>query len=227
MSETLKSVAKNNPHQFELRNWLEEQILSGQIKPGDRINEKDLCERFSVSRTPVREAILQLTTAGLITVRPRQGAIVTRMSVKQVAAMWEVLAGLEAQCAELAATRMSLEDRDKLIKIHETAGNVLNDSTVERYDAANAAFHDLIYSASQNEYLGRLVRDLRKRLQPYRRLPFQRAGGMKRSFDGHDRIVQAILAGDSRAAAEEMRSHVTGGLTFLDFIAEMPDDFEV
>ncbi|CAD6546451.1 hypothetical protein LMG28140_04336 [Paraburkholderia metrosideri] len=50
---------------------------------------------------------------------------------------------------------------------------------------------------------------------------------MKRSFDGHDRIVQAILAGDSRAAAEEMRSHVTGGLTFLDFIAEMPDDFEV
>ncbi|WP_201644308.1 FCD domain-containing protein [Paraburkholderia metrosideri] len=70
-------------------------------------------------------------------------------------------------------------------------------------------------------------RDPRKRLQPYRRLPFQRAGGMKRSFDGHDRIVQAILAGDSRAAAEEMRSHVTGGLTFLDFIAEMPDDFEV
>jgi len=222
MQETSKSAAKNNPHQFELRNWLEEQILDGQIKPGDRINEKDLCERFNVSRTPVREAILQLATTGLITVRPRQGACVTRMSVKQVAAIWEVLAGLEAQCAELAAIRMSEEDRATLKKIHETAASVLNDQTVERYDAANTAFHELIYSASQNEYLARLVRDLRKRLQPYRRLPFQRAGGMKRSFDGHRRIVEAILAGDARVASEEMRNHVTGGLTFLDFIAEMP-----
>lgn len=74
--------------QGNLRRWLEGEIVSGRLRPGDRIDEKELCGKFGVSRTPVREAILQLASIGLVALRPRQGAIVARISVRQIVAMW-------------------------------------------------------------------------------------------------------------------------------------------
>jgi DNA-binding GntR family transcriptional regulator len=206
--------------------WLEEEISSGRLPPGSPINEKEICARFNVSRTPVREALLQLSTLGLITVRPRLGASVARMSVKQICAMWEVLSGLEAMCAGLAADRMSMEQRDRLRQIHESGRAHVESLNVEGYENLNVEFHELIYVGTQNDYLAESVRDLRKRLQPYRKLPFERPGGIRRSFVGHEGVVEAILAGDSATASAEMKNHVTGGLTFLDFIANLNTELE-
>src|SRR4051812_29398608 len=95
--------------QGELRVCLENEILEGKIAPGTFLRENEICRRFKVSRTPVREALLQLASLDLIEFRPRRGAIVRQMSVKQIAAMWEVLTSLEALAAGLAARRMTQE----------------------------------------------------------------------------------------------------------------------
>lgn len=208
--------------QGNLRRWLEGEIVSGRLRPGDRIDEKELCGKFGVSRTPVREAILQLASIGLVALRPRQGAIVARISVRQIVAMWEVLGGLEGLCAELAARRMSPDMRAELSKVHEETKKFVGQNLVEAYDEANRRFHELIYAGAQNDYLAQSVREIRKRMQPYRRLPFQRAGGIERSFAGHENVVKAIVAGDEKTAHAAMREHVAGGFTFLDFIAELP-----
>jgi DNA-binding GntR family transcriptional regulator len=208
--------------QKELRSWLENEILDGRLRPGDAIDEQGVCARFGVSRTPVRETLLQLASLELIEFRPRYGAVVKQMSVKEIAAVWEVLTSLESFAAGLAARRMDSEDRLLLNSFHNMSLPYVEAGDVEGYDAANKTFHEAIYRGCRNEYLAKQVMTIRRRLQPYRRFPFHRAGGMQRSFEGHQLVLNAIKMGEEDKAVAAMREHVAGGLSFLDLIAEFP-----
>lgn len=208
--------------QKSLRAWLEDEILDGRLIPGARIDEQDLGARFGVSRTPVREALLQLASLDLVEFRPRYGAVVRQMSVREIAAVWEVLTCLEGMAAGLAARRMTEENRLCLTEIHKQAHCHVEDGNVASYDQANRDFHELIYNGARNEYLASHALTIRRRLQAYRRLPFSRAGGLHRSFDGHQLIVDAIMEGDDQKAEVAMRDHVVAGLSFLDLVAELP-----
>jgi DNA-binding GntR family transcriptional regulator len=205
-----------------LRAWLEDEILDGRLGPGDRIDEQEVCARFGVSRTPVREALLQLASLDLIEFRPRYGAVVRQMSVKEIAAIWEVLTCLEGLAAGLAARRMTPEDRVTLERVHADARMFVEAGQVANYDESNRLFHETIYRGCRNDYLATQAMTIRRRLQSYRRYPFHRAGGLQRSFAGHQLVVDAILAGADETAASAMRDHVAGGLSFLDLVAELP-----
>src|ERR1700677_429003 len=91
--------------------YLEKEIISGRVPPGERLDEAALGRQFSVSRTPVREAFLQLAAVGLIQFQSRQGAIVATIPLARVAQMFEVMAELEALCARLASERMTTAER--------------------------------------------------------------------------------------------------------------------
>lgn len=216
------ALEASSSRQKELRAWLENEILDGRLCPGDAIDEQDVCARFGVSRTPVRESLLQLASLDLVEFRPRYGAIVKQMSVKEIAAIWEVLTSLESFAAGLAARRMTAEDRALLEKIHADSLPFIEKSDVEGYDAANKLFHEVIYDGCRNEYLSNQVSTIRRRLQPYRRFPFHRPGGMQRSSAGHQQVLDAIKSGEEERAAAAMREHVASGLSFLDLIAELP-----
>ncbi|SMH39237.1 transcriptional regulator, GntR family [Azospirillum lipoferum] len=208
----------------QLRAWLENEISEGHFRPGDRLDEQELCKRFGVSRTPVREALLQLASLGLVIFRPRQGAEITRLSVKQIAAMLEVLAKLEGYCAQLAARRMTRDEQDRLRSILLSFLPMVEAKDVAGYDEANHEFHEAIYAGARNEFLASQVRDIRRRLRMYRRNPFQRPGGMERSYAGHHRVAEAIVAGDDAGAEAAMHEHVIGAVGLMDFLAELPDD---
>jgi DNA-binding GntR family transcriptional regulator len=208
--------------QNEIRAWLENEILEGHLRPGDRIGEQEICQKFAVSRTPVREALLQLASVELIEFRPRHGAVVLRISVRQIAAMWEVMTSLEGLCAELAARRMNHEEREALQVVHDRSRQLVVEDDIAGYDNCNREFHEIIYAGCRNDYLATHVRDIRRRLRIYRRYPFQRAGGMERSLTGHQAVLRALTAGDDAAAGSAMREHVAGGLSFLDLVAELP-----
>jgi DNA-binding GntR family transcriptional regulator len=205
-----------------LRAWLEGEILDGRLAPGERVDEQQVCARFGVSRTPVREALLQLASLDLIEFRPRYGAIIRQMSVKEIAAIWEVLTCLEGLAAGLAARRMTMEDRAALERIHADARGFMEAGEVAGYDDRNKLFHEAIYRGCRNDYLANQAMTIRRRLQSYRRYPFHRAGGLQRSFAGHQQVLDAIIAGDDEKAAAAMRDHVAGGLSFLDLVAELP-----
>ncbi len=205
-----------------LRAWLEDEILDGRISPGERIDEHELGARFGVSRTPVREALLQLASLDLIEFRPRYGAVVRQMSVKEIAAVWEVLTCLEGMAAALAARRMTDEDRVRLAEIHGEAHKYMEAGDIAKYDDCNRHFHELIYQGARNDYLASQAITIRRRLQSYRRYPFNRAGGLQRSFNGHQQVVDAIVSGADAEAEAAMRDHLVGGLSFLDLVAELP-----
>jgi DNA-binding GntR family transcriptional regulator len=206
----------------ELREAIEERIATGAYPPGSRLDESELAQQFGVSRTPVREALIQLASGGLIEMRPRRGAVVAQVDPQRLVEMFEVMAELEAMCGRLAARRISPGEEAKLREAHAAAGGALNAGDPDRYYYLNETFHQIICEASHNGFLAEQAAALRRRLRPYRRLQLRVRDRVRNSFSEHEGIVAAILAGDGDRAAELLRQHVTvQGERFADLIASL------
>ena len=211
----------------EMRQVLEQEILGGVILPGERLDERALAERFGVSRTPVREVLSQLGSTGLVTLKPGSGASVMRTTAKQLVGMMEVLIELEALAASLAARRMGIAERKRLMEVHEASHAAAMAGDIETYDKLNRELHELIYAGSRNEHLEQQAKLIRGRLRLYRQYPFQHTARPLKSYNEHDQFVKAILEGDSEAARRHMHDHMaTGGSIFVDMVAGMPETGE-
>ena len=204
-----------------LRLKLEEDILSGALAPGVKLDEEEIAARFGISRTPVREALKALMSTGLVDLRPHQGSCVAVLTLKSIIEMVEVMAVLEATCAELAARRHTPIDREVMLRAHKKCELAFGRNDPAAFYEANIDLHDAIYKASRNEYLVRQTQLLRQRLEPYRRRISYHAGLIEKASHEHFDIVHAILAMDTARAGETMRVHLA---TLRDDIASMIDD---
>ncbi len=200
---------------------IEERIVTGEYPAGTSLDEVRLAEAFGVSRTPIREALIQLSVMNMIEKRPRKGWVVTDVSPARLCEMFELMAELEAICARFAARRASLFQQQRIKAAHEACRNATDADT---YFRLNEAFHLAIYEASQNEFLIEEVLAVARRVRPYRRLQLRVRERLKTSFAEHEAIVNAILAGDSTLAGETMRSHVlVQGQRFADLVASIEE----
>jgi len=192
----------------ELRSQLADDIVRGQLAPGAALDEIGLARRFSVSRTPVREAIRMLAASGLVEVRAHRAAVVARPTHRDLIGMFEVMAELESLCAGYAAERMSGGERRLLEDVHEKLRVLIQSGDPQRYHEANEGFHGTIYAGAHNGYLADLTLSTRGRVQPFRRAQFRNLGRLAKSHLEHDRVVQAILRGDRVLAAQTMYAHI-------------------
>jgi DNA-binding GntR family transcriptional regulator len=192
----------------ELRLQLADEIVRGVLAPGSGLDETDIARRFSVSRTPVREALRQLVASGLVESRAHRGAVVAQPSIERLTGMFEAMAELEALCAGLAAERMPAADRQKLEAIHEELRVLSYAGNPERFHEVNERFHNAIYAGSQNGYIAEMTLATRVRVQPFRRAQFRNLGRLAKSHAEHDRVVVAIMRGDKTGAAAAMRAHI-------------------
>lgn len=207
----------------KLRDDIENGIVTGEFEPGERLDETQLAARFGVSRTPIREALIQLSAIGLVEIRPRRGAIVVDPAPQRVYEMFEVMAELEGMAGALAARRHSADDRAALLAAHEKCREAVAGEETDRYYYENEIFHHAIYTASRSGFLEEQCAALHRRLRPYRRLQLRVRNRMKVSFQEHGEIVAAILAGDADGAREGLRSHVAvQGDRFGDLVASLP-----
>ena len=185
-------------------------ILSGEFAPGFRLDEQLLAQRYGVSRTPVREALRQLTATGLIDLRPRRGAAVARVTPAQLEGLFVAMAEMEATCARLSAMRMTPVERRRLQALHDDGMAELGRrGDPEPYADANSQFHSLIYAGAHNDVLGEFTTGLRRRLAPFRRAQFRNPGRLPRSHAEHAVVVNAIRAGDAGGAHAAMLHHVS------------------
>lgn len=183
-------------------------ILNGALPPGERLDEMRLAEQHGVSRTPVREALRQLAMSGLIEMRPRKGAIVTKVTPEQLESLFVAMAEMEATCARLAAMSMTPIERRRLQARHEKMMALAAAGDVEAYSDANVAFHSAIYAGAHNAPLAEYALALRRRVGPFRRVQFQIEGRLVRSNKEHDAVVRAIVSGDAAGAHASMLHHV-------------------
>lgn len=192
----------------ELRMQLADEITRGTLPPGTALDETALAARFGVSRTPVREALRELTASGLVDARPHRGAVVARPSVERLQNMFDVMAELEALCAGLCALNMTPPERQKLEQLHADMSEFMRQGDFTAYREANEQFHTSIYAGSHNDYLVEITLGTRRRLSPFRRAQFRALGRLALSHAEHDQVVTAILRGDRDGAAAAMRSHI-------------------
>lgn len=184
-------------------------ILNGTLPPGERLDEMSLAEQHGVSRTPVREALRQLAMSGLIDMRPRKGAIVSKVTPEQLEGLFVAMAEMEATCARLAAMSMTPIERRRLQARHDSMTALAAAGDIAAYSDANVAFHSSIYAGAHNAPIVEFTLALRRRVGPFRRAQFQIEGRLSRSNQEHDAVVRAILSGDAAGAHASMLHHVS------------------
>lgn len=223
----LRNTKLNAPKKLnladEIRQLLEDEINGGRLLPGDALDERELAARFSVSRTPVREAIGQLAAQGLVKSFPRQGVYVARMSIQELLGMFELLAELEGICAKYCARRLTEPQRSRLVAVHERSRKHVEANDARGYSQSNVDFHELLYIGCHNAFLAQELRTIRRRTQMYRLNAFQQPGRIRTSHEDHQRVLDAILRGDADAAQQAMVEHISiGGKGFAEFVSTLP-----
>jgi DNA-binding GntR family transcriptional regulator len=186
---------------------LENDIFSGTLVPGAALDEEALAQRFNVSRTPVREAMLQLIQSGLVEKKPRQGAIVARTDVGDMIRLFEVMSELEGICAKYASRRMTEAERAALRDIHDRSEAALANGEADTYYKLSRQFHLAIIDGTHNDDLIDITNRMGTKLVPYRRFQLSYPGRSESNLADHVGILQAILDRDPETAAELSRKH--------------------
>ncbi|MDD3885195.1 MAG: GntR family transcriptional regulator [Gallionella sp.] len=196
-------------HSESVRMSIEHDILTGQLPPGSPIDEDAISERFAVSRTPVREAMLQLIESGLVEKNSRQRATVAKLDVRRLLQLFEALSEVEGLCARIATRRMTKTDKDELMENHEAAAKSLAAHDKDEYFRLGRRFHGIIILGTHNDALIEMTNKLVLPLVPYRRFQLGRAGRQEMNQSDHGLILDAVLAGNADDACNLMRRHNT------------------
>ena len=189
-------------------------IRSGRLSPGQRLLESELTGRLGMSRGPVREALAQLHVEGFIDVEPHRGARVHQMSRAEMAQLFHVRGLLAANAAKLAAQQIGQDgNRSRMRAERRRQLSLRANADLAAYAAANVEFHTLVDEMSGNQLLASLLEGLQTRAGPF--LSLAQSSNRDRLLEHHLQIVDAILAGDGRAAARTMRRHVAATLRVI------------
>jgi DNA-binding GntR family transcriptional regulator len=187
---------------------LREGILSGRLSPGSELQEVALAESLGVSRGPIREAIGRLAAEGLVTVRPRRGAVVRALSKEEFLEAYQVREALEVMAVRLAVPKLSAEEVAALERLVEEMTARAEAGDVQGFFLANTAFHQTFFDAAGNRMLADLYRQLRGQIDRHRLRSLELRGTLKRSIAEHKAILRAAKARDVERAAHLVAEHI-------------------
>ena len=183
-----------------------EAIDVGVYKPGDRLVESDLADRFGVSRTPIREALQRLETQSLLT-RDGRSLIVSSLDHSQMAELYIVRAELEGLAANLAAKHATSEEIKVLQDMVDSDRKIISDpSSLAR---SNRRFHKQIHLASHNRFLIKQLDLVHRSMALMATTSLAADGRGAVAVEEHQAIVTAIADGDSTEASEKLRNHIS------------------
>jgi DNA-binding GntR family transcriptional regulator len=187
---------------------LRQMLVESQIMPGAKLNERELCEVLSVSRTPLREAIKTLAAEGLVELLPNRGAIAVALSEADVLNTFEVMAGLEGQSGELAAQRITETELSEIKANHFEMMAAYTRRDLSTYYRLNAAIHRAINAAARNPVLTATYTQVNARLQALRFRSNQDGEKWKRAVQEHEQMIAALEMRDSVAMRSVLQLHL-------------------
>ena len=193
---------------MQVADRLRDQIYQHELIPGDPIDEMALCERFGISRTPLREALKVLNSEGLIELIPRRGSFVRSMEIEELNELFPVMAVLEGLCAREAVENCTAQDLQQLETMHEKLENYVKESNIDAYYEQNFVFHQAVQDLSANKWLQRVIGDLRKVLRLARHMQLTIPGRLEESLEEHRQIMQAFSKHDPDMADQNMQKHL-------------------
>ena len=200
-------------------NTLRQAILRGELKPGERLMEIQLANKLGVSRTPIREAIRKLELEGLVLMIPRKGAEVAEITEKSLRDVLEVRRALEELAVQLACEKITKEEIRELERVAKEFQQVVKSSDITEIAEVDVCFHDIIYTATDNQKLIQLLNNLREQMYRYRVEYLKRDGVFPQLIAEHEAIIRHIENNEKEKATEVMCTHIDNQVeTVIDVI---------
>lgn len=200
-------IRRMSLHQ-ELVSRLQQMIINGDLTPGAKVPEKDLCLRFDVSRTPMREALKVLASDGLVRLEPNRGARVTPVTIGEVNEVFPVLAALEALSGELACNCISTDEIATVRRLHEQMIVSYETRNLDSYFALNQEIHRAILLAARNDTLTTSCQTLSLRMQRARYLANMTEGRWANAVQEHENILKYLSDRDGANLAQTLKNHM-------------------
>ncbi|HZV66192.1 MAG TPA: GntR family transcriptional regulator [Telluria sp.] len=187
---------------------LQKLIIEGVLEPGSKLNEREVCERLGISRTPLREAMKVLASEGLIEIVPNRGAFVSKMDETEIWETFEMMSGLEALSGELAAERITPEEIADIKALHYAMLVCRTQNDLSGYYSRNQAIHNKINEAAGNSVLRQIYLSVNRRLLALRFKSNFRESKWDRAVKEHGEMIEALEAHDGKRLAAILRQHL-------------------
>ncbi len=185
---------------------IREAILRGWLKPGERLDQAEIAERFQVSRMPVREALRTLEAEGLVKFYPHRGVEVCELSPEEIEEIYQIRIALEGMAVQIAASRFTEEADRRLSALLQEMEEVADDPPT--WTTLNYRFHKELYAISGRARLCGIIESLRNTVQPYVARDVSHPARARAAMQEHREILEACRAGDARRAAELVAQHL-------------------
>lgn len=192
----------------EIAEILRDNIISGVYKPRERLTEEDLSDRFFVSRTPIREALKQLESAGLVKIIPYKGAFISEVDLDEIRSTYELRSVLEAFVVELAVPNITADNINQLQETMKRLETCIAEVDKLGYATEDENFHNIIFGQCPNKVALKVVQELLQKTAPFRRLSWRTTASMENSMKGHRNILASIIAGDAAASSMYAAKHI-------------------
>ncbi len=194
---------------------IEEQILTGELKPGERIAEQKLCEQLEVSRSPVREAFIVLENQGFLVKQARKGVTVAMATLKEAVDAYTIRANLESLATYLAVknNRPGLVEELKVLNREVEDACYVGDK--KEYYRLNDQFHETIINECGNEKLIQMLTVFSKQTARYRKEVLSFPGRMEESLKKHDILIRSLESGDAEGAEKIRKESILANITLL------------
>lgn len=187
-------------------------ITVGELATGQKVPERELCIRFGVSRTPLREALKVLASEGIVTLKPNRGAVVTGLTLDEVAQVFPVLGALEALAGEIACKMITDVELAKIRTTHEMMVSHWKRGELQPYFWLNQAVHEAILEATHNEVLISTYRSISRRIMAARYLANMSSERWAQAVQEHEKIIEALERRDGPALAGILKGHLANKL---------------
>ena len=187
---------------------LREDILSNKYLPKAPLPEEAVASQLNVSRAPVREALRKLAAEGLVTLIRRQGAIVSSLSPQEFLDAYQVREALEVMAIRLAIPRLKPADLEEFERLNRVMRQCIARNDIDQFFSANSAFHAMLVDRSGNEKLKAMYYPLVNQMRRYYLPSLSLRGGIERSIEDHQAIIQAMQARDIDRAAQLLHEHI-------------------
>jgi phosphonate utilization transcriptional regulator len=203
------AILKSHSLSVLVQRELERMVLSGELASGEKLNELALAARLGVSRGPIREALRALAETGLIRLEKNRGVFVREISVTEADEIYELRAALDQMAGRKLAESIRPEQLAELKAVVQRMRDSASNDDAEGYHAANLRFHDALVEFAGNSKLLQMYRRLVNELSLFRRHSLSAPRRLSRSTLEHEKILEAIAAGDADAAGARLYEHAT------------------
>jgi DNA-binding GntR family transcriptional regulator len=200
----------------ELLTRLREFIIIGKIKDGAKVPEKELCDYFGISRTPLREALKVMAFEGLISLTHNRGATVKPVTLSDLREVFPIYAQLEDLAGQLACKRLTNKELDSLMMLHDELETLIEQDKFQQYVAKDELVHLRIEAAASNPVLLRMLQVVSARVRRVRYAVKPTRERQKAALEEHGRIITALRDRDCEALSRAIKLHLDNSFRFFE-----------